>query len=519
VSKPAVSPLSAVLFAVGLTGALGLVAFPLGGRPLEIAAAVILAAIGGSALGLYTYVFQPPSLRRARRLLMLAVLVAVAAAGSKLFLSIVFSDPGRRYLPYLLPLAAAPMLVATLLETGVGLAVAAVLPPFTAFVALSLPSGRAFLDQHPLDALQMAAVFLFGSLIGLFLVHRAERWSRFLIAGAGVALVSLVSLLAFWFLSGERHATDLAWIVIGSTLSGLLSAVIAIGGPVLLGPLFGIDTRMQLMALAQLNHPLLRKLQEEAPGTFHHSVIVGNLSERAADQIGADALLVRVGCYFHDIGKTLKPTYYIENQHDGASPYDGLDPAASAKAVTDHVKGGVDLARRHRVPERVRAFIPEHHGTRLVTYFYRKAVAKDPKTDPEAFRYPGPKPQSRETAIVMMADSVEAVVRSSRDRTPERIEALVRAVIKERVAEGQFDECPLTLGDLKVIGDSFVGTLRGVYHARIDYPKPTVGEKSTIASALSAPPTLPAPMDGTAPPSVPSIESPGLDPAAAPRGS
>jgi putative nucleotidyltransferase with HDIG domain len=257
---------------------------------------------------------------------------------------------------------------------------------------------------------------------------------------------------------------------------------------------------MQLMALAQLDHPLLRKLQEEAPGTFHHSVIVGNLSERAADLIGADALLVRVGCYFHDIGKTLKPTYYIENQHDGASPYDTLDPAESAKAVTDHVKSGVELARRHRVPERVRAFIPEHHGTRLVTYFYRKAAAQDPKTDPEAFRYPGPKPQSRETAIVMLADSVEAVVRSSRDRSPERIEALVRAVINERVAEGQFDECALTLRDLKLIGDGFVATLRGVYHARIEYPKPAVGEKSTIATALGAPAALSGPMDGNAPP-------------------
>src|SRR6185436_11652074 len=394
------------------------------------------------------YVFQPRSLDRARRLVMLALLVALATAGSKLFLSIVFTDPDRRYLPYLLPLAAVPMLVATLLETGVGLAVAAVLPLFMTFVIMSLPSGRAFLAQHPLDALQMAAVFLFGGLVGLFLVHRAERWSRFLIAGTGVAATTLVSLLAFWFLSGERQATDLAWMVIGSALSGLLAAVIAIGGPALLGPLFGIDTRMQLMALAQLNHPLLRKLQEEAPGTFHHSVIVGNLAERAADQIGADALLVRVGCYFHDIGKTLKPAYYIENQHDGASPYDSLDPAASAQMVTDHVKGGVDLARRHRVPERVRAFIPEHHGTRLVTYFYRKAAAADPKVDPEAFRYPGPKPQSRETAIVMLADSVEAVVRSSRDRSPDRIEALVRAVVKERVAEGQFDECSLTLGDL-----------------------------------------------------------------------
>jgi putative nucleotidyltransferase with HDIG domain len=506
-AKPAVSGVSAALFAVGSGAALALVALPVGasasGRGLEVAAALIMAVLSGGVLGVHAFIFQPPTLDRARRLAMLALLVALSAAVAKLFLSIAIADPERRYLPYLLPLAAFPMLVATLLEAGVGLAVAAVLPVFTAFVGLSMPGGPAFLASHPLDALQMAVVFLFGSLVGLFLVHRAERLGRFLIAGAGVAAASFLSLLAFWLLSPERRVSDLAWILIASALTGLLSAVIAIGGPVVLGPLFGIDTRMQLMSLAQLNHPLLRKLQEEAPGTFHHSVIVGNLSERAADAIGADALLVRVGCYFHDIGKTLKPVYYIENQQAGGSPYDSLDPAASAQAVTDHVRGGVELARRHHVPERVRAFIPEHHGTRLVTYFYRKAAAQDPKTDPEAFRYPGPKPQSRETAIVMMADSVEAVVRSSRDRSAERIEALVRAVISERVSEGQFDECPLTLGDLKTIGDSFVTTLRGVYHARIDYPKPAVGEKSTIASALAAPaapPPLAAPMDGTAPP-------------------
>lgn len=504
-TKPAVSGLTAALFALGSGAALALVAFPLGaplgGRALDVAAALLVSAICGAILGLHVYVAQPRALDRARRLAMLAVVVALSAAMAKLFLSIVVAHPQRRYLAYLLPLAASPMLVAALLDAGVAVAVAAVLPVFTAFVGLAMPGGRELLASHPLDALQMTAVFLFGSLAGLFLVHRADRWGRFLLAGGGVAAVSLVTLLAFWFLSPQRQATDIAWIVIASALSGLLSAVIAIGGPVVLGPLFGVDTRMQLMALAQLNHPLLRKLQEEAPGTFHHSVIVGNLSERAADVIGADSLLVRVGCYFHDIGKTLKPAYYIENQNGGASPYDGLDPAASARMVTDHVRGGVDLARRHHVPERVRAFIPEHHGTRLVTYFYRKAAAQDPKTDPEAFRYPGPRPQSRETAIVMMADSVEAVVRSSKDRSPERIDALVRAVIGERVSEGQFDECALTLADLKAIGDSFVTTLRGVYHARIDYPKPMVGEKSTIATALTAPPApLPAPMDGTAPP-------------------
>jgi putative nucleotidyltransferase with HDIG domain len=276
--------------------------------------------------------------------------------------------------------------------------------------------------------------------------------------------------------------------------------VIVVGATVILGLMFGITTRMQLMELAQLNHPLLRRLQEQASGTFHHSVIVGNLGERAADRVGADSLLVRVGCYFHDIGKVTKPGYYIENQMQGENPHDKLTPASSAKMVSDHVHTGLELAKRHRVPARVRAFIPEHHGTRLVTYFYRKAASDDATTDPEKFRYPGPKPQSRETAIVMLADSVEAVVRSSRDRSAERIDSLVEAVIAERVAEGQLNECDLTLRDLKTIGESFRTTLRGVYHPRIEYPAPTAAERATAAAVGGSPEPLAEPMDGTAPP-------------------
>jgi hypothetical protein len=253
------------------------------------------------------------------------------------------------------------------------------------------------------------------------------------------------------------------------------------------------------MELAQLNHPLLRRLQEQAPGTFHHSVVVGNLAERAADLVGADALLVRVGCYFHDVGKVVKPVYYIENQVQGENPHDKLSPAASAKVVADHVHSGLELTRRHRVPPRVRAFVPEHHGTRLVTYFYRMAAANDATTDPEKFRYPGPRPQSKETAIVMLADSVEAVVRSSRDRSVDRIDSLVEAVIAERVAEGQLDECDLTLRDLKTIAESFKATLRGVYHPRIEYPAPTAGER-VVAAVGGSPDPLAGPMDGTAPP-------------------
>jgi putative nucleotidyltransferase with HDIG domain len=208
---------------------------------------------------------------------------------------------------------------------------------------------------------------------------------------------------------------------------------------------------------------------------------------------------VRVGCYFHDIGKVAKPIYYIENQLQGENPHDKLAPSASAKVVADHVFTGMELAKRYRVPTRVRAFIPEHHGTRLVTYFYRKAAADDASTDPERFRYPGPRPQTIETAIVMLADSVEAVVRSSRDRSAERIDSLVEAVIAERVTEGQFDECEITLRDLKTIGDSFKNTLRGVYHPRIEYPAPTSAERAAVTAARSPEPLM-GPMDGTAPP-------------------
>jgi putative nucleotidyltransferase with HDIG domain len=263
-------------------------------------------------------------------------------------------------------------------------------------------------------------------------------------------------------------------------VNGVSSGVLAAGAFVTAGMVFGLTTRVQLMELAQLNAPLLRRLQDEAPGTFHHSVIVGNLAERAADLVGADALLTRVGCYYHDIGKVLQPGMYIENQMGGGSPHDDMSPRESAEAIQQHVSGGLDLARRARLPARVQAFIPEHHGTRLVAYFYRKAAERDPELDPATFEYPGPRPQSRETAIVMLADSTEAVVRSSEDRSPERIDHLVDEVIAERVSEGQLDDSDLTLRDLRTIAASFKATMRAVYHPRVAYPQPAPLERRRV---------------------------------------
>ena len=448
-----------------------------------VAAAVIISVLGGAMIGLYLYLFQPREVNTLARLVMVGLLVFLWVAAAKVFLSLTLPDDDRLYLGYMLPVAAAGMLIATLLDGGLAIAVAALIAMLASFAGFYLPDARNSIADDPLQALQMPLAFVLGGIAGIFAVRRAERVNHYAMAGATVGVVTFAVLFSFWLLSPEREGVDLLWMLTAAGLGGFGCAVITVGGTVVLGVIFGVTTRIQLMELAQLSHPLLRELQEKAPGTFHHSVIVGNLAERAADLVGADSLLVRVGCYFHDIGKIAKPEYYIENQLDTGNPHDKLQPGVSARLVSEHVRIGLQLTGRYRLPARVRAFIPEHHGTRLVTYFYRKASAHDPTIDPEKFRYPGPKPQTKETAIVMLADSTEAVVRSSRDRSHERIGELVDGVLAERVTEGQFDECDLTMRDLRIIGESFKITMRGIYHPRIEYPSPTKAELQTTGSS------------------------------------
>jgi hypothetical protein len=465
----------------------------------HVAAAVLAALLGAVALGGYLYLFQPSEAASLPRLLLLALLVVLWVAAAKLLLAQALPDSDGLYLAYLLPVAAAPMLVAALLDAGLAVVVAAVLAFLVTFAGFYQPDARSVVAGNPTEAFQMASAFTLAGLVGIYGVHRAERVNRYLMAGGAVAFVSFVVLLIFWLLDPRREVLDLPWAVVTSALGGLLSAVITVGAFIVLGLLFGITTRVQLMELGQLDHPLLRRLQAEAPGTFHHSVVVSNLAERAADLVGADALVVRVGCYYHDIGKMIRPVFYIENQLDSRNPHERLDPYTSARIISAHVAAGMELARKYRLPAQVRAFISEHHGTRLVTYFYRKASQEKPDVDSRLFAYAGPKPQSKETAIAMLADSAESVVRSSRDRSLERIDALVDAVISERLAERQLEDCDLTLRDLKVIGESFKSTLRGIYHRRIEYPPPTEEERVALAARfLDQVPS--APIDGTAPP-------------------
>src|SRR5437867_87614 len=272
-------------------------------------AATIFGGLGAIVLSLYLYLFQPREVSTIPRLFMVGLVFVLWVAAAKVFLSLTLPDDNRLYLSYILPVAAAPMLTATLLDGGLGVLMAGLLSALAAFAGFAMPDARAALAGEPLDGLQMAIAFLLGGVAGIYAVRRAERVNHYAMAGVSVGLVTLTVLFAFWLLNPDRSGSDLVWMLLASSLTGLGSAIITVGATVVLGVIFGVTTRIQLMELAQLSHPLLRELQEKAPGTFHHSVIVGNLAARAADLVWADSLLVRVGCCFHDIGKIARPGY------------------------------------------------------------------------------------------------------------------------------------------------------------------------------------------------------------------
>jgi putative nucleotidyltransferase with HDIG domain len=253
-------------------------------------------------------------------------------------------------------------------------------------------------------------------------------------------------------------------------LNGLVSAILAAGSLPIFEYLLGVVTNISLLELSDFNHPLLRRMILEAPGTYHHSLVVGNLAEAAAEAIGANSLLTRAGSYYHDIGKLEKAEYFTENQCT-ASKHEQLKPSISKLVIMNHVKEGLEVAKRYRLNRRIHDFILQHHGTSLVFYFYRRALEEAQEQNEEEFRYPGPRPQSRETAIVLLADSVEAASRTLNEPSAQRIQELVRKVINNKFIDGQLDECELTLKDLEKIASVFTHILTGIYHGRIEYPQ------------------------------------------------
>ena len=251
-----------------------------------------------------------------------------------------------------------------------------------------------------------------------------------------------------------------------------------------------MTTNITLLELSDPNHPLLRRLALHTPGTFHHSLMVGNLSEAGADAIGANPLLTRVSCYYHDIGKLLKPEYFVENQRHGINPHDKLKPNMSALILKSHVKEGIRLAKEYKLPQEVIDIIPQHHGTSIIAFFYHKAKEEDPKTTltDRDFRYEGPKPQTKEAGIIMLADSVEAVSRVLKEPTPASLRGMVRNITMKRFQEGELDECELTLKDLNKMNEAFLHILAGVFHTRIEYPSAKKEEESPPKEAKNEKP-------------------------------
>ncbi len=396
-------------------------------------------------------------------------LIGLLVVGATLALKV---TAGRLILEFFLPTAAIGMLLAILLDASLA----------TIVIAIIAIIGGAVNGS----SLEFTTYILLGGVAGIVAVRKGDRLQVFVQAGVAVFVVQALVVTVFSLL-GVRDVQGLLELWFASAASAAGSAVAAVGLFAVLGSVFGILTVFQLLELANPSQPLLRRLLVETPGTYHHSLMVGNLAERAAESVGADPLVTRVAAYYHDIGKLANPLAFIENQGGGENIHDELDPAVSAQVVKQHVADGIDFAYRAKLPKALIAYIPQHHGTAIMGYFYARAqdlaaapfggvgTAEGAKAaaavDERKFRHAGPKPQTREAALIMLADGVEASVRSLTARDEPAIRAMVTRILDERVSDGQFDECDLTLRDLELIREAFVGQLLGMYHTRIAYPQ------------------------------------------------
>lgn len=369
-----------------------------------------------------------------------------------------FHDPFLLY--YAGPFAFGALLTTLLVDVNLGM--------ITAFL-LTILTGLFYGDIY------LATYMIIGSVAGIYSVRQYKDRAAILKAGLTIGIVNIICLLGLDILHQTtlRFSNILEQLILG-LLSGVLAAALASILLPALESLFKITTAVRLLELSNLNAPMLRRLSVEAPGTYHHSLMVATLAEAAAESVGANALLARVAAYYHDLGKMMKPEYFVENQSHGNNKHEALSPTMSCLILSSHVKDGLQLAEEIGLPQRIRDMIPQHHGTRVMTYFYRKARdmenGKGSEIVESDFRYPGPKPQSKEAAIMMMADSVEAASRTLSDPTPTQIQGFIDRLVDAVISENQFDECDITLRDVQHVKKSFFTILTGLFHRRIDYP-------------------------------------------------
>ncbi|NJN16443.1 MAG: HDIG domain-containing protein [Oscillochloris sp.] len=443
-------------------------------RPLSwsgIAGHGLLALILSVGFMGYVIAFQHELAHRPRSLLVVISLMLTALIGARLML------PVADTWPFFYPLATIAIVLSVVFNGRLGLAAA---------VLLSVTIG--VMEDN---TLALAMTLLTSCVVAVLLARSADRLLTFVTAGAGVFVAVLLSEFGFWLIaqSDGRSSDLLAQLLpmaLFAAMNGALSSILALGVFNVVSRVAGQVTPLQLMELAHPSRPLLRKLIREAPGTYYHSVAVGNLAEAAAEAIGADALLLRVAAYYHDIGKTIRPYFFTDNQMGRENVHNELDPTTSAQIIVDHVREGVKMARAEGLPEQIVDFIATHHGTGLIKHFYQLALQQEDTVDVNSFRYPGPKPRTREQAVLMLADSVEATVRSKAQNgkllpahnsdngdggnaAAKVLDDLVQSIIDARVREGELDEAPLTMRELLMIRQTFVNNLQSIYHPRVDY--------------------------------------------------
>lgn len=429
-------------------------------------AGFLFAAVETALLYLYLARFQPEVLWEWRQCLLVVLLTSIAVLLAGLMIA------EGEVLRYLAPAPTLAMVVSTALGPQAGLA-----------TALFLGITGGVVANY---SWELMAYMTLGGIMAVLTLQRTEHISAFFRSAFFVALVHIVLILTFSLSRGIIRFRELLILLLSGIASSGISASLALGSLFLIGPLFDLATTMRLVELSRPDHPLLQRLLREAPATYHHSLMVASLAEQAAERIGANVMLTRVGAYYHDIGKLARPYFFVENQLDGVNPHDRLDPRTSAEVLISHVKEGLELARSYRLPSRVRDFIAEHHGTSQVSFMYNKAVqlAGDPvQVNPDDFRHRGPKPRSKETALVMLADACEAAIRAARPTSAEEITRIVNAIIDKRVAEGELSDCEMTLRDLEIVRESFASSLRGIFHPRIQYPQQTFVVENGVQNA------------------------------------
>ncbi|MEK5137042.1 HD family phosphohydrolase [Priestia sp. FSL W8-0001] len=419
---------------------------------------LIIIMIGGAAFylrGLHANTYKP--------LLLYAIITSITIALMKIlsfFQRIDLSEIG-----YLAPVAVGGILLRVLMNEKIAI-ISSIIFAICGSIIFNGELTTAF-------NMNIGIYFLISNITAILFLMDKQRKARVLQAGLVVALMNVIVSLSIIFIkNGQLDTMELGYYSLMAMASGIISSVLAIGLLPFFESGFGILSTMKLIELSSPNHPLLRKILTETPGTYHHSVMVANLSEAACETIGANGLLARVGAYYHDIGKTKRPQYFIENQMNIRNPHDALSPKVSKNIITSHTTDGAAILRKHKLPKEIVDIAEQHHGTSLLKFFYHKALEQtEEEIKEEDYRYEGPKPQTKEAAAICIADSVEAAVRSMPNPTPEKIEKLVRSIINDRVEDEQFIECDITLKELELIRQALCETLNGIFHSRIEYPE------------------------------------------------